>query len=187
MTSRFEIIDTPLPGLKIIQRKPFGDTRGFFERMFCSVDLQALLGEKTVVQINHSFTVQRGTVRGLHFQRPPFAEMKMVSCLIGDVFDVAVDLRGDSPTFLKWHGEVLSAKNHKTMFIPEGFGHGFQTLVDNCTLLYFHTAAFHAEHEEGLMAQDPTLSIRWPEPITEQSPRDKSHQLITGDFGGIRL
>ena len=103
----------------------------------------------------------------------------------GKVFDVAVDIRRDSPTFLKWHGEILTADNHKTIVIPEGFAHGFQTLTDNCEMLYFHTAAFQPDAEGGLNAKDPKLAIQWPLPITEQSPRDLTHPLLTTDFTGV--
>ena len=107
------------------------------------------------MQINHTLTGRRGTVRGMHYQRPPHAETKFISCLRGEVFDVAVDLRHDSPTFLRWHAEVLSAENHRTLVVPEGFAHGFQTLAEDCELLYLHTAAFAADSEGALNANDP--------------------------------
>ena len=101
-------------------------------------------------------TASRGTVRGMHFQHPPHAETKFVSCLRGEVFDVAVDLRNGSPTFLHWHAEILSADNHRTLVIPEGFAHGFQTLSDDCEMLYFHTAAYNPEAEGGLNVHGST-------------------------------
>ena len=117
MSSRFDIFDTPIPGVKRIQRKPLGDSRGYFERLFCTEELQLLLPGRSIVQINHSLTVQRGAVRGLHFQHPPHAELKLVTCLRGAVWDVAVDLRQDSATFLHWHATILSADNHQTLLI----------------------------------------------------------------------
>ena len=185
MSQRFDLIDTLLAGLKVLQRKPLGDSRGYLERMFCAEDLEPLLAGRRIVQVNHTLTAARGTVRGLHFQYPPHAETKFVSCLRGEVLDVAVDLRRDSPTFLRWHGEILSADNHRTLLIPEGYAHGFQTLTDNCEMLYFHTAAYHAQSEGGINPQDVRLGISWPLTIHALSPRDSSHPLLTKDFPGV--
>jgi dTDP-4-dehydrorhamnose 3,5-epimerase len=187
MTARFEIIDTPLAGLRVLQRKPLGDSRGFLERMYCTEELQALLPGKYIVQINHTLTAQQGTVRGMHYQLPPHAETKLVSCLRGEVFDVAVDLRAGSPTFLQWHAEILSAGNHKTLVIPEGFAHGFQTLSEDCEMLYFHTTAYHPAAERGLSSTDPRLAIAWPLPVHGQSPRDLAHALIDASYTGVAL
>ncbi len=185
MSSRFEIQTTPLPGLNVILRKPLGDSRGFFERLFCVEELQAVFGERRVVQINHTLTESKGTVRGMHFQYAPHAEMKLVTCLRGAVFDVAVDLRAGSPTFLQWHAELLSADNHRTFAIPEGFAHGFQTLTDDCEMLYLHTAAYAPDDESGLNPQDAKLAIPWPLPVTEMSQRDAGHSPISPDFEGV--
>ena len=187
MNHRFEILDTPIDRLKLIQRKPIGDQRGYLERMFCAEELQSLIGGRSIAQINHTLTARRGTVRGLHFQYPPHAEIKVVNCLRGEVFDVAVDLRQGSATFLRWHAEILSAENHKTLLIPEGFAHGFQTLTEDCELLYFHTAAWQPGAEGGLNAQDPTLDIRWPVPVTELSPRDAAHPRVTKELIGMAV
>lgn len=185
MSDRFDILDTPLRGLKLIQRKPISDSRGYLERLFCGDDLQVLISGKRIVQINYTLTARQGTVRGMHFQYPPHAETKFVSCLRGEVFDVAVDLRHGSSTFLRWHAEILSAGNHKTLMIPEGFAHGFQALTEDCEMLYFHTAAYQPEAECGLNAKDPRLNIRWPEAVAELSLRDAAHPLVTESFGGI--
>ncbi|ODU04707.1 MAG: dTDP-4-dehydrorhamnose 3,5-epimerase [Thiobacillus sp. SCN 63-1177] len=185
MNIRFDILDTPLSGVRILQRKPIGDSRGYLERLFCSEELQMLAPGKHIAQINHTLTASRGAVRGMHFQRPPHAEIKFVSCLRGEVFDVAVDLRHNSPTFLCWHAELLSAGNHKTLVIPEGFAHGFQTLTDDCEMLYFHTAAYQQGAEGGLNPQDPRLAIQWPLRVSGLSPRDAAHPLLDDDFGGI--
>lgn len=185
MSTRFEILDTPLVGLRILQRKLIGDSRGYLERLFCSEELQALATGKHIAQINHTLTAARGTVRGMHFQPPPHAEIKFVSCLRGEVFDVAVDLRDNSPTFLHWHAEVLSASNLKTLVIPEGFAHGFQTLTDDCEMLYFHTAVYQPGAEGGLNAQDPRLAIQWPLPVAGLSPRDAMHPILDDDFTGV--
>ena len=185
--SRFVIEQTPIAGLQVIQRKPIGDERGYLERMFCSEELQSIIGSRQIVQINHTKTVKMGTVRGMHFQHPPHAEMKLVSCLRGEVFDVVVDLREGSPTFLKCHAEILSEDNNKTFAIPEGFAHGYQTLSDDCELIYFHTTAYQPEAEAGLNAFDERLAIKWPLLIAERSKRDQQHPALADDFAGIKL
>ena len=185
MSSRFDVLDTPLEGLKLLQRKLIADDRGYFERFFCSDELQALIPGKGIMQINHTLTTRRGTVRGMHFQHPPYAETRFVSCLRGEVFDVAVDLRHGSSTFLRWHAEVLSADNHKTLVIPEGFAHGFQTLDEDCEMLYFHTATYQPRAEGGVNAQDPRLAILWPKAVTELSPRDAALPRVTDNFSEV--
>ncbi|MBK7137198.1 MAG: dTDP-4-dehydrorhamnose 3,5-epimerase family protein [Rhodocyclales bacterium] len=185
MNARFDVLATPVAGLQVLQRKPIGDDRGYLERLFCMDELQALLPGKRIEQINHTLTSGRGTVRGLHFQHPPHAETKFVHCLRGEVFDVAVDLRRGSPTFLRWHAEVLSAANHRTFVIPEGFAHGFQALADDCEMLYFHTAAYRQTAEGRLHAQDPRLAIRWPLPVAGLSPRDAAHAFLDAHFDGV--
>ena len=185
MSTRFDIVDTPLYGLHIIQRKPFGDRRGYLERLFCSEEFKAFSPGKPIVQINHTLTARSGTVRGMHFQLPPHAETKFVSCLRGEVFDVAVDLRHNSSTFLHWHAELLSADNHKSLVIPEGFAHGFQTLTDDCEMLYLHTATYQPESEGGLNAKDSQLGITWPLPVTLLSNRDAKHPFLGNDFTGF--
>ncbi|EGV20698.1 dTDP-4-dehydrorhamnose 3,5-epimerase family protein [Thiocapsa marina] len=180
--SRFTLIETPLSGLTLLQRHPIGDQRGYLERLFCREELAAIIGEREIIQINHTLTATAGTIRGMHFQRAPHAEMKLVTCLTGEVFDVAVDLRRDSPTFLHWHAEHLGADNHRTLVIPEGFAHGFQTLTDDCELIYLHTAAYQPEAEAGLNALDPRLAIPWPAPVGDRSARDRDHPLLDHTF-----
>jgi dTDP-4-dehydrorhamnose 3,5-epimerase len=187
MNSRFDFIATPIADLTVVVRKPCGDARGFLERLFCTAELAPLLRGKGIVQINRTLTAACGTARGLHFQHPPHAEMKFVSCLRGEVFDVAVDLRRDSPTFLHWHAEILSADNHKTLAIPAGFAHGFQTLTNHCEMLYFHTAAYHPQAEDGLNLLDPRLAIPWPAPLTGLSPRDAAHPMLDPAFKGLLI
>ena len=176
--SRFDITDLPLPGLKLIQRKPLGDARGFLARLFCADELSTAGWQQPIVQINHTYTARRGTVRDMHYQQPPHAEMKLVTCLRGGIWDVAVDLRAASLTFLHWHAEILSAENHRALLIPEGFAHGFQALTDDVQLLYCHSAAYQPEYERGLNALDPRLEIDWPLTITELSQRDSKHPHI---------
>ena len=178
MSDRFDILKTPLAGLWDIQRKPIREDRGNLERMFCTSDLAPLLQGRSIRQINRTLTVHCGTARGMHFQNPPHAEMKFVSCLRGEVFDVAVDLRTDSPTRLQWHAEVLSSENYKTLAIPEGFAHDFQTMTDCCEMLYFHTADYQRESEGGLNPVDPVLGIAWPLAISDISSRDSSQLMM---------
>jgi dTDP-4-dehydrorhamnose 3,5-epimerase len=185
MSPRFDIHDTPLLGLRVLQRKPIGDSRGYLERLFCAEELQILAHGKPIAQINHTLTMNRGTVRGMHFQRPPHAETKFVSCLSGEVFDVAVDLRQNSPTFLHWYAELLSANNHKTLVIPEGFAHGFQTLTNDCEMLYLHTSPYQPGADSGLNAQDPKLAIAWVLPVAGLSLRDATHPFLGNDFTGV--
>jgi len=183
--NRFNFHPTPLAGLWVVQRRPIEDQRGFFCRFFCAEEFQAVGLKKTLAQINHTCTVKKGAVRGLHFQYPPYTESKIVSCIRGEIYDVAVDIRTDSPTFLHWHGEILSAANKKSLLLPEGFAHGFQTLTENCELLYLHAAPFHPQTEGALHVADPMIGIVWPIAMVELSERDRSHPFINLDFKGI--
>ena len=183
--SRFSITDTQLPGLKEIKRKPLQDSRGFLSRIFCNEDLAACGWNTAIAQINHTLTVCKGSIRGMHFQSPPHCEMKLLTCLNGEIWDVCIDIRSNSATFLQYHGVLLSAENNLSLLIPEGFAHGFQTLTNNVELLYCHSTAYNAAAEAGLNPQDPKLMIDWPLPVTEISDRDKAHSLISLDFKGI--
>jgi len=183
--SRLTITDLPLAGLKLVERMNLGDSRGFLSRLFCAEELASAGWQKPIAQINYTLTAKRGAVRGMHFQRPPDAEMKLVSCLRGRVWDVAVDLREGSDTLLHWHGEELSADNQRALLIPEGFAHGFQTLTDDVELLYCHSAAYQCETEGGLNPQDLKLAIEWPLEISELSDRDAHHPMIDQDFAGF--
>jgi dTDP-4-dehydrorhamnose 3,5-epimerase len=185
--SRFNVTALPLSGLKLIERKSIGDNRGFFTRLFCVEELVDAGWHKPIAQINQTFTAKPGTVRGMHYQSPPHAEMKLVTCIQGEVWDVAVDLRAGSPTFLQWHAETLSAENRCAMLIPEGFAHGIQTLSDDVTLFYCHTAVHNPDSALALNVNDPRLAIKWPKPITMLSRRDKSHPLIDMQFEGVKL
>ena len=183
--SRFSIIETPISGIKIIERKYIGDSRGQISRLFCANQLAAAGWQKTICQINHSITSKKGTVRGLHFQKNPYAEMKLVTCLKGEVWDVALDLRQNSPTFLSWYAEKLSADNCRALLIPEGCAHGFQTLTDDCELLYLHSAPYMPNAESGICPNDPLININWPIEIQEISVRDLQHPILDSQFKGI--
>jgi dTDP-4-dehydrorhamnose 3,5-epimerase len=185
MSGRFDVSETELAGVVVLQRKPQTDERGWFERMYCTADLADVLGSRSIVQVNRSLTWMRATVRGLHYQVPPSGEAKLVSCLRGAIFDVAVDVRRHSPTFLQWHGELLSAENARSLFVPEGFAHGFQTVEADCEVLYFATAAYDPTAERGLHPLDPRLAIAWPMVVEHLSERDASHPAVAPDFEGI--
>ncbi len=186
-SGRFAVSDKPLAGLKMIERQILGDARGFLSRLFCAEELAATGWIEPVAQINHTFTAMAGTVRGLHYQHPPHAEMKLVSCLHGEVWDVAVDLRAGSPTFLHWHAETLSAGNHRALLIPKGFAHGFQTLTDDVEMLYCHSHNFVAQADAGLNPRDGRLAITWPLPMLNLSPRDSGHAMLDANFKGVHL
>jgi dTDP-4-dehydrorhamnose 3,5-epimerase len=181
------IIQTPLAGLHVVQTRPVGDQRGSFARLFCAVELAPLGLPGPIAQINHSFTAAAGTVRGLHFQRPPKAEAKLIRCLKGRVLDVAVDLRAGSPTYLKWHAVELTPENHLAFYLPQGFAHGFQTLTPDCELLYLHTECYSPEHEGGLRHDDPALGISWPLPAAGLSERDRAHPLVSQGFAPLEI
>lgn len=185
--SRFDFIPTPLSDLKIVQRKAIEDNRGFLSRFYCIEEFAEAGIKKPIAQINHTLTRKKGAVRGLHFQHAPLAEIKLVSCLKGEIWDVAVDLRSNSPTFLQWHGEILSATNRKSLLIPEGYAHGFQALTEDCELIYLHTESYCPEAEGALNVADPRLNIAWPLPIADLSDRDHNHSLIDQNFKGIIL
>jgi dTDP-4-dehydrorhamnose 3,5-epimerase len=183
--SRFAITDLPLPGLKLVARQHLGDARGFLCRLFCVDELASAGWHKPIAQINHTRTAERGSIRGMHYQLPPYAEMKLVSCIHGEVWDVAVDLRANSPTFLQWHAQNLSAANGRAMLIPEGFAHGFQTVTDEVEMLYLHTVAHTPTAESALRFDDPRLGVTWPLAVTEISARDRAHALLPRAFEGI--
>ena len=185
--SLLHISDLPLPGLKLIERTRLGDERGFLSRLFCAEELAGTGWNKPIAQINHARTFKRGTVRGMHYQCPPHAEMKLVNCLHGEVWDVAVDLRTSSKTFLHWHAENLSADNRLALLIPEGFAHGFQALTDDVELLYCHSASYVPASERGLNPREPMLGIDWPLPMAALSERDARFEWLAPGFEGIRL
>ncbi|MCL2344232.1 MAG: dTDP-4-dehydrorhamnose 3,5-epimerase [Desulfobulbus sp.] len=183
--NRLHITDLPLPGLKLVERQRLGDARGYFSRLFCARELAECGWDKPIAQINFSHTAQCGTVRGLHYQLPPHAEKKLVQCLRGRIWDVAVDIRRGSSTFLHWHAETLSAENGRALLVPEGFAHGFQTLSDDVDLLYLHSEAYVPASEGGLHVNDPRLAIAWPLPMAALSDRDAGLPAASPDFGGI--
>lgn len=171
----------------VIERRILRDSRGSFERVFCGEEMFEVLGNRKIRQINFSRTLRTGTVRGMHYQMPPRAELKVVSCLRGRVFDVAVDLRLGSPTFLHVFSIELSAENGKALVIPEGCAHGFQSLTDECELLYLHTAPYASDLERSVNSEDPALAIQWPLPISERSDKDAAIPFIEPTYLGVQI
>ncbi len=167
-----KFVRLPLTGAYRVDLEPQGDSRGFFARLFCVEEFAKYRLETRWVQCNTSFTAATGTIRGLHFQRPPMAEAKLVRCVRGAIWDVIVDLREASNTFGRWHGERLDDQNRSMLYVPKGFAHGFQTLTDGVEMLYFHSEKYSRQHEAGLRWNDPAVAIDWPLKLTEQSGRD---------------
>ena len=178
---------TPLEGLFEIRNTTVADARGRLSRLFCEQDFAPIRSGLHFTQINLSQTKQQGAVRGMHYQSPPAAEAKLIRCVRGRVFDVAVDLRESSLTFLHWHGTELAEDNDLAVFIPEGFAHGFQALSDDVQLLYLHTAPWTPTYEAGLRHDDPRLGIAWPRPVSMISEKDRNYPLIDDRFTGVRL
>ena len=182
--SKFRFEPLPISGAARLLRLPVGDERGWLQRLFCADELRAAGWGSGIAQINQSYTALRGTVRGMHFQHTPVAEAKLVSCLRGRIWDVVVDLRTESPTYLQWHAEELSPENKTSLLIPERCAHGFQTLTEDVELLYLHSAMYSPENEAGLCPTDPALGIGWPLAITQISRRDALHPPIDKNFTG---
>ncbi|CAN7243785.1 dTDP-4-dehydrorhamnose 3,5-epimerase family protein [Pararhizobium sp. LjRoot255] len=185
MSGRFEASVTPLDGLLVLTRRKMADERGFLSRLFCEDDLAAFGWQGRLVQLNETGTTFKGTVRGMHFQRSPHAEIKLVSCTRGRILDVAVDIREDSPTFLRHFAIELSEDNACSLLIPKGFAHGFQALTDDVRMIYAHSEPYAAEAEGGLNPEDPALALNWPLPVINLSPRDAAHPLLSPDYRGV--
>ncbi|MCY1415354.1 dTDP-4-dehydrorhamnose 3,5-epimerase [compost metagenome] len=183
--SELHLHELPLRGLFSLQHKRHEDARGQFSRLFCEGSLGALGTPFHVRQINHSCTRGEGSVRGLHYQQGDVPEAKLITCLRGEVWDVAVDLRPDSPTFLHWHAEHLRAGDGRSLLVPAGFAHGFQVLSDDAELLYLHSADYAPGKEGGLSVHDPRLAIAWPLPVKNLSARDAAHPGLDQHFAGV--
>jgi dTDP-4-dehydrorhamnose 3,5-epimerase len=181
------IFTTPIADLVFTESQAFKDERGAFSRLFCEHELKIIIGSRRIVQVNYSYTQVVGAVRGLHFQTEPHAEMKLVRCLKGKVWDVAVDLRLNSPSYKRWYAQELSPKNAYMMVIPEGFAHGFQVLEAGSELLYLHTDFYNSASEGGVCHDDPEIGIAWPLPVSDISQRDSSLSYMGNSFLGINL
>ena len=182
-----KIVQTEIEGAVVVDLVRHSDTRGSFARLFCESELRDILGERRIVQINHSRSTLAGTVRGLHYQRGPHAEMKFVQCLKGRAWDVVVDLRAGSRTFLRWRSEELAGDTSRMIVVPEGCAHGFQTLEANTELLYLHTEFYNRESEAGVAATDPLIGISWPLETTTISEKDAAYPPLPTGFQGIAV
>ena len=180
-----KFVEQSLKGVYLIDLDIFSDNRGSFARTFCKNEFNNIGHHKEWVQLNQSWNTIKGTIRGMHYQTPPFKEIKLIRCIKGAVLDVVIDIRAGSPTFLKHFTVELNEQNRKMIYVPEGFAHGFQTLTDNAELLYHHSEFYVPNSEGGLRYNDPTLGINWPLPVSLISERDLSHPLIDINFKGV--
>ena len=174
-----------IKGVFSVELEPHEDSRGMFVRGFCKKELANIGFKNDIIQINNSLTRIKGTFRGLHYQNNPYAEIKIVRCLKGAVADFVVDIRKGSPTFLKWIKIDLTEDNFKMIFIPQGFAHGFQTLTDNCELLYLHSEFYSQTAEAAINYLDPAIKLKLLLPVADISKRDKNHPFITAYFEGV--
>jgi len=172
---------TPLPGAWVVELDLLGDERGWFARSFDAEEFSSRGLNAAVVQCNASFNAHAGTLRGMHYQAAPHGESKLVRCVRGAIFDVAVDLREDSPTFRAWHAVELSAENRLAFYIPDGLAHGFQTLSEDCEVLYLMGHEYVPDAARGVRWDDPALAIEWPPPSGERtiSPKDLSYPELS--------
>ena len=178
---------TTIEGVMDLARTPISDSRGAFQRLYCNDALRSYLNGNNIKQINHSFTSDAGAIRGMHMQLGAAAEYKLISCVSGKVFDVALDLRRNSQTFLEWHSVILSPEKNNSILIPPGVAHGFQTLKENSELLYLHTENYSPRDEFGVSFLEPRANIKWPKPHTQVSERDLSFTHLNDDFLGYNL
>lgn len=180
--------ESKLKGAYIFSTEFFEDNRGKFGRIFSADIFEKTTGLKNnIVQINHSFTTEKGTFRGFHYQKPPFTENKIIKCIKGAIFDIFIDVRKNSSTFLKFDIVELSDKNSKTLFLPEGFAHGFQTITDNVEMLYFHSQFYTPKYEAGINFSDSLIGLKLPLKLTNISEKDKKIFFLTDDFKGIEI
>jgi len=182
-----EFIPSHIEGLYTIAVRKLSDERGIFARTYCKNEFKQIGFDKEFVQFNHSLNKNKGTVRGMHFQQQPFAETKLIRCVQGAVYDVAVDLRKNSPTFLQWFGVELNEENMLSVLIPAGFAHGFQAVTDDAVLIYHHTEFYTPQADSGIRFDDPALKIEWPMPPVFVSEKDKGYGAIDNNFKGIEI
>lgn len=174
------VIETTLKDVKLIETDVYGDHRGFFTESYSDTTFNEAGIENVFIQDNHSLSVEPGVLRGMHFQVPPKAQTKLVRATTGAIYDVVVDLRKGSPTYMKWEGFILSEFNHRQLYVPKGFAHGFVTLTANCNVQYKVDELYSAEHDGGIAFDDESLAIRWPFDLTKVilSEKDKNHPSL---------
>jgi dTDP-4-dehydrorhamnose 3,5-epimerase len=175
----------PLAGAYLIEIEPKADERGFFGRAFCAKEFSAVGLESTFVQANNTLTLKKGTVRGFHYQLPPSAEVKLVRCIRGAVYDVIVDIRPHSKTYCQSFGATLDQENRHMMYVPQGFAHGFISLTDDAELHYMVSAFYDAKQERGLRYNDPAFAVRWPLEMTAISAKDSAWPDFDETFHGV--
>lgn len=171
-------IPTELEGAFVIELDLIEDERGFFARSWCAAEFESRKLDSQIVQCNVSFNRNRGTLRGMHYQKPPHEEAKLVRCTCGAIYDVIVDIRTDSPTYCKWVGVELTARNHRMLYVPKGLAHGFQTLADDSEVFYQMSEAYHAESAAGFRHNDPTVNVAWPVACAIVSDKDQALPLL---------
>lgn len=176
-----QLIETPIEGTYILRPDKKGDERGYFARLFCRKLFSQLGLEPECVQINTSKSAQKGTLRGMHYQLPPFAESKLLTCTQGALFDMILDLRPDSPTYMRSFGAELSAENGLMMYLPKGCAHGFLTLKDETQAIYFVSEYYNPEAERGVRWNDPAFNLQWPEKPVVISEKDQNHPDFHAD------
>jgi dTDP-4-dehydrorhamnose 3,5-epimerase len=167
--------ETPLSGAYLIDLEPRRDERGFFARAFCAREFEVHGLESRIVQANISRNAKRGTIRGMHYQRAPFAEVKMVRCVAGAIYDAIIDLRKDSPTYLQWFGVELTRNDGRMLYVPHGFAHGYQALGDDSEVLYLVSEFYTPDSEAAIRWNDPRFGIAWPLADVSVSPKDAAH------------
>lgn len=185
MSEFLSIIETDISGLKLLQHAIFRDDRGQFSRVFCRDSLSSSSIDPTAAQINFTFTKKRGCLRGLHYQVSPHSERKIIACVRGAIFDVVVDLRHGSKSFLQWRGFELAGDSGRSLIVPAGFAHGFIALTDEVEMLYIHDHPFVADAQRGIRYNDPAISIAWPIPIAQLSQKDADYPVLPSDFVGL--
>ena len=166
--------ELPLKDSFLISLKKNHDDRGFFSRLYCNNEFNKKINNFTICQINNSLSYSKGTLRGIHLQKEPMSEQKLVRCISGSIWDLIIDLRINSKTFGKWHAEELTSKNRKMLFVPKGFGHGFISLLDNSEIIYFVSERYNPNCEIGIRWNDPTFNIKWPMKPNIVSKKDSS-------------
>lgn len=166
--------ETKIKEVYIIEPELKIDKRGYFSRIFCKKEIMSLGIDFYIAQVNRSFTKRKGTIRGLHYQNPPFQENKIIQCLKGEIYDVVLDLRINSSTFGKWISERLSEKNKKMILVPKGCANGLQTLTDNCLIEYFMSEYYSPQYESGIRWDDSSFKLKWPIRKVFLSEKDKS-------------
>jgi dTDP-4-dehydrorhamnose 3,5-epimerase len=171
--------ESKIKGVFIVEIKKLEDERGFFGRIWCKSEMEAHGLKAEVLQVNTSFSRYKGTLRGMHFQKSPYAETKLIRCTKGAIYDVAIDLRPQSPTFKNWFGIELSEENYKMLYVPEGFAHGFLTLQDNSEVSYLVSQFYNPSFEGGVRWDDPAFNISWPVEVKVISERDKNLQFFS--------